>query len=158
MEGIHREDLVLVAVLNARRDLEIARVLGWYRIPLASAPKTMRVDWLAFYLTGAFGEERWSIRYVCPVRGYELTTRRALLRDQTDHLRADEPYFKLQLGTMRQLARPIVSARWRRFTFLYTTGDRLLAATEIKELTVPHSNDRDRLWRILREHLAPDSS
>ena len=41
-------DLVLVAVLNNKRDLEIARVLGWYRIPLKTAPKTVGVDWLAF--------------------------------------------------------------------------------------------------------------
>lgn len=151
MEEIYPEDLVLVAVLKTRRDLEIARVLGWYRIPLASAPKTMHVDWLAFYLTAAFGQERWSIRYVCPVRGFELTTRRALMRDEPDHTRADEPYYKLQLGTMRELVHPIPSPRWRRFTFLYTTGDRLQAAREITDLTMPHRSDQDRLWRILRE-------
>jgi hypothetical protein len=154
MDEIFAEDLILVAVMKARRDLEIARVLGWYRIPLVTAPKTMHVDWLAFYLTAAFGEERWSIRYVCPVRGYELTTRRALLRDEPDHARADEPYYKLQLGTMQELAHPIRSPRWRRFTFLYTTGDRLLAAREIADLTVPHRGDQDRLWRILRERIA----
>ena len=27
-------DLVLVAILKDKRDLEIARVLGWYRIPI----------------------------------------------------------------------------------------------------------------------------
>ena len=27
-------DLVLVAILKDKRDLEIARVLGWYRIPV----------------------------------------------------------------------------------------------------------------------------
>jgi hypothetical protein len=151
MEEVFREDLVLVAVLKARRDLEIARVLGWYRIPLVSAPKTMHVDWLAFYLTAAFADERWSIRYVCPVRGYELTTRQALLQDEPDHPRADEPYYKLQLGTMQELARPIVSQHWRRFTFLYTTGERLVTAREITELTVPHRSDRERLWRIMRE-------
>jgi hypothetical protein len=151
MEVIYPEDLILVAVMRARRDLEIARVLGWYRIPLASAPKTMHVDWMAFYLTAVFGEERWSIRYVCPVRGYELTTRRALLRDEPDHVRAGEPYYKLQLGSMQELARPIMSSRWRRFTFLYTTGEQLLTAREITDLTVRHRADQDRLWRILRE-------
>jgi len=157
MEEIYSDDLVLVAVVRSRRDLEIARVLGWYRIPLASAPKTMHVDWLALYQTASFGDERWSVRYAFPVRGYELTTRRAMIRDEPDHLRADEPYYKMQLGSMRPLVRPIHSARWRRFTFLYTTGDRLLAAREIKELTVPHSNEQDKLWRILRERAATDS-
>ena len=32
----HASDLVLVAVMPNQRDLEIARVLGWYRIPLKS--------------------------------------------------------------------------------------------------------------------------
>jgi hypothetical protein len=27
-------DLILVAIMNSKRDLEIARVLGWYRIPV----------------------------------------------------------------------------------------------------------------------------
>jgi len=53
MEKLEADDLVLVAILPKPRDLEIARVLGWYRIPLATAPKTIRVDWIAFYQTAA---------------------------------------------------------------------------------------------------------
>ena len=41
--------LVLVAVLPQPRDMEIARLLGWYRIPLRSAPIVIDVDYLAFY-------------------------------------------------------------------------------------------------------------
>ncbi len=40
--------LMLVAVMPSPRDLEIARVLGWYRIPLRFAPKIIQVDYLAF--------------------------------------------------------------------------------------------------------------
>ncbi len=50
--------LVLVAIITTRRDLEIARVLGWYRIPLRRAPKVIAVDYLAFYQTAAFGSRR----------------------------------------------------------------------------------------------------
>src|SRR5687767_5476131 len=71
-------DLVLVAILKDKRDLEIARVLGWYRIPLKNAPKTVAVDYLAFYQTAKFGDEKWSINYMAPVRGHELTTRAQL--------------------------------------------------------------------------------
>ena len=60
MADLQDDDLVLVAVVKTPRDLEIARVLGWYRIPLARAPGTMRVDWIAFFLGAAFGPERWS--------------------------------------------------------------------------------------------------
>jgi hypothetical protein len=147
MTEILPEDLVLVAVMTDPRDLEIARVLGWYRIPVASAPKTLRVDWIAFYLTSDFGEEKWSIRYLARVRGHELVRRRELLRDEPDHLRADEPYFKIQLGPLVKLPKPIPSRRWRRFIFLYTTGEHLERAHEIKDLRVPSSQTRDLLLR-----------
>jgi hypothetical protein len=154
MTEVHPDDLILVAVMKKRRDLEIARVLGWYRIPIQTAPKTVRVDWIAFYLTRAFGDEKWSIRYLSPVKGFELVTRRELLSDEADHLRVDEPYFKVQLGPLVQLAQPIPSRRWRRFTFLYTTGERLLKAQEISDLRVTTSKERDRLWRMLRDREA----
>jgi hypothetical protein len=151
MPEIHFNDLVLVAVLKSRRDLEIARVLGWYRIPIRSAPKTIRVDWIAFYQPGVFGEEKHAIRYVAPVRGFELTTRADLLRDEPDHPAADEPYFKVQLGPLEPLPRPIPARRLRRLTFLFTTGERLLRADDVAELAVPPSSEHDHLWRLIRE-------
>lgn len=145
------DDLILVAVVKTPRDLEIARVLGWYRIPLRTAPKTMRVDWLAFYQPGSFGPEGRAIRYVAPVRGYELTTRADLLRDEKSHPAAEEPYYRLQLGPLQSLPRPIPSGHWHRITFFYTTGERLLSACEVKDLRVPLGASEDRLWRLLRE-------
>ena len=151
MPEILPEDLVLVAIARHPRDLEIARVLGWYRIPLAFSPKTLHVDWLAFYQTAAFGAERWSVRWVAPVRGYELTTRAALLRSDPDHVRADEPYIKLQLGPLERLTCPIASRRWHRFTFLYTTGERMLTARDLRELVLTGAHERANLWRMVRE-------
>ena len=59
--------LVLVGVVTSPRDLEIARLLGWYRIPFRSAPKVVWVDYLAFYQTSVFGEgHRWQIEAVAP--------------------------------------------------------------------------------------------
>jgi hypothetical protein len=142
--------LVLVAILKDKRDLEIARVLGWYRIPLKTAPKTVAVDYLAFYQTARFGAEKWAINYVAPVRGHELTTRAELLRTQPDHPRAAEQYYKVQLGPLERLARPIPSRAWRRLTFLYTTGEKLLAAAELNDLIV-QSEERERLWKALYE-------
>jgi hypothetical protein len=143
-------DLVLVAILKDKRDLEIARVLGWYRIPLKSTPKTVAVDYLALYQTAKFGDDKWSINYIAPVRGHELTTRGQLLRTQPNHPRAQEPYYKIQLGPLERLDRPIPSRAWRRLTFLYTTGEHLLRAEELNDLIV-QSAERDRLWKALRE-------
>lgn len=44
MTEIHPDDLTLMAVMKEWRDLEIARILGWCRIPVQTAPKTVRVD------------------------------------------------------------------------------------------------------------------
>jgi hypothetical protein len=148
--------LILIAVLNKPRDLEIARLLGWYRIPLRTAPKVVAVDYLAFYQTGAFGAEKWSIRLVAPVVGHELTTRRELLRDEQDHPRAGEEYYKLQLGPLETLPRPIPAGKWRRITFLYTTGEYLANAQTVSDLVV-RSDERATLWQSLRERAAQDS-
>ncbi|HRF49834.1 MAG TPA: hypothetical protein PLC98_19550 [Anaerolineales bacterium] len=148
---MHVEDLVLVAVVPTAHDLEIARVLGWYRIPVRRAPKMVAVDWLAIYQTASCGLGPAGIYAVAPVLGHELTTRVDLFRDQVDHLRAREAYYKLQLGPMEALPTPIVAEGWARLTFLYTTGRRLLKATSLKALRIPASEERQALWRALRE-------
>jgi hypothetical protein len=86
-------DIVLIAVMNSPRDLEIARLLGWYRIPLRHAPKMPNVDYPAFYQTGRFGAERSSIHHSARVRRHELVTRAELLADEADHPRAGEEYY-----------------------------------------------------------------
>ncbi len=145
------EALVLVAILPARRDLEIARLLGWYRIPLRRAPKVINIDALAFYQTGDFGpEHRWQIEHFSEVRGHELTTRQELFRDEPEHPRAHDEYYKLALGPLQTLPQPIPAGRWRRITFLYTTGDLFPSARTINDLVV-RSEDRQGLWRSLRE-------
>ena len=151
MDDVQDDDLILVAFVKTPRDLEIARVLGWYRIPLARAPGTMRVDWLAFFQGASFGEERWCIQTLAPVRGYEWTTRGELLREEAAHPRSAEPYYRLQLWPLRALAHPIRAKRWRRFSFLYTTGERLRLARDVKDLTVPSPSRPSQFGRRLRE-------
>jgi hypothetical protein len=150
--------LILVAVIPEPRDLEIARVLGWYRIPLRRAPKVVDVDYLAFYQTAAYGEEdRWQISSVAAVRGVELTTRGELLRDEADHPRAREEYYKIQIGALQRLPQPILANAWRRVTFLYTTGEILRQARTINDLVVKNE-DRSLLWQSLRERALSGSN
>ncbi len=149
--------LVLVTFLPSPRDLEMVRVLGWYRIPLATAPKVVAVDYLAFYQPASFGERKWCIEYIAPVRGHELTTRAELLRDEPDHPRAGEEYFKIQLDPLVVLPHPIWAERWKRITFLYTTGEYLLSAETVNDLVV-RSDERKLLWRALRERADQEQS
>jgi hypothetical protein len=147
---IQPTDLVLIAVLNNRRDFDVLRLLGWYRIPLRYAPKIVSVDVVAFYQTAEFGEEKWSIRYAARVRGVEMVKRSDLFQEDLGHPRAQEEYYKLQLGPLENLARPITSRAWHRITFFYTSGEKLLGAREVRELAVP-SADRQTLWKALRD-------
>jgi hypothetical protein len=92
---------------------------------------------------------------VARVRGHELATRAELLRDEPDHPHAHEEYFKIQLDALERLANPIKAEKWRRITFLYTTGEYLLGAKTLNELVV-NSDERQLLWQSLRERAAHD--
>jgi hypothetical protein len=151
--SVEATSLVLVAVMTDPRDLEIARLLGWYRIPLRSAPKVIAVDQIAFYQSSAFADAGGCIQYVAQVKGHELVTRGELLQDETDHPRAGEEYFKIQIGPLELLPHPILAGKWKRVTFLYTTGEYLLKAVTINDLVI-HSEERHVLWKALRERLA----
>jgi len=142
--------LILVCLLPSPRDLEIARLLGWYRIPLRTAPKVVAVDYLAFYQPSAFAERGGKIEFVAEVRGHELTTRGELLKDEADHPRAREEYYKIQIGGLEKLKEPVVADKWKRITFLYTTGEYLLNAKTLNDLVVD-GDERLLLWRSLRE-------
>src|SRR5215208_7035027 len=148
--AITETSLILVCLLPSPRDLEIARLLGWYRIPLRTAPKVVAVDYLAFYQPSAFGERGGKIEFVAEVRGHELTTRGELLKDEADHPRAREEYYKIQVGGLEKLREPVVAEKWKRVTFLYTIGEYLLHGKTLNDLVV-HSDERDLLWKSLRE-------
>jgi hypothetical protein len=147
---ISSSDLVLVCLLPTPRDMEIARLLGWYRIPLRTAPKVVSVDYLAFYQPGSFAERGGQIEFVAPVRGHELASRAELLKDEADPTRAKEEYFKMQIGPLERLSRPIVAEKWRWHTFLYTMGEYVLSANTLNDLVV-QSDERALLWKSLCE-------
>lgn len=140
---------VLVAVMNNARDLEIARTEGWYRIPVARAPKRVGADYVAFYLTGRFPpEQRHRIYYYAPIRAYRLARRATLLPEEPEHPRAQESYFKIEIGPLQRLDPPVVSEKMRRITFISTSLEQLLHAREIRELWHKPSY-QETLWAAL---------
>lgn len=148
--------LILVAIIPSPEDLQLARILGWYRIPLRSAPRILNVDYLAFYQPASFRRRKWQIEYLAEVLGHELTTRIELLQDQEDHPRAEEEYYKIQLGSIQKLSQPISAGDWKRFTFLYTTGEYFRGAKILTDLTVCPS-ERRALWKTLRDRASSQS-
>lgn len=149
--GATAESPALVVVVSQPSELARAAEQHWYRIPLARAPKRIAAEVLAFYLTGSFPpEERWSVRWIAPVRGYRISTRRELIPEEFDHPRASELYYKISLGALRPLPRPIPSLRLRRITFIPTTVRRLYEAEEINDLWIK-SSAQEKLWAALKQ-------
>jgi len=144
---------VLVVVLNNAADFARARDEGWYRIPQRRAPRRIGADFLAFYQTGAFrGQpEAQTISFVAATRRYRLMQRRELLPDEVTHPRADEYYYRIDIGPLQRLERPVPATNFRRITFIHTTMARLLTATDVKDLFQSDS-PFEQLWSALREH------
>jgi hypothetical protein len=113
------------------------------------------VDYLAFYQPSSFAERGGQVEFIAEVRGHELTTRGELLRDEADHPRAREEYYKLQLGALEKLPQPIRADKWKRLTFLYSTGEYLLNAKTLNDLVV-EGEERLLLWQSLRERAEHD--
>lgn len=129
------EDLMLIAIINNGRDLDIARTKHWYRIPFKNAPKGLEeVSYIAFYQTKAFGTQRWSINYWSEIKNCRIVKRSELLPYESDHPRADDQYYKIEMGELKQLPKPIVSRRGRRLVFTVTTLEKFKKAGEINDL------------------------
>ncbi len=148
-----RRRSVLVVVVNNAEDLRRAAAEGWYRIPQRRAPQRIGADYLAFYQTGAFGdqEEAATVTWFAATRRYRLVTRRELIPGEPDHPRADDYYYRIDLGPLQRLERPVPARRLRRVTFIHTTLELLLTAQEVVEL-FRKDDPFDALWDALRRH------
>lgn len=144
---------VLVAVINNSDDLRRAAAEGWYRIPQRRAPQRVGADYLAFYQTGAFRDqaEAQTVTYYAATRRYRLAKRRELLPAEAGHARADEYYYRIDIGPLQRLEHPIPAAKLRRITFIHTTLEQLLTAGDVRDLYCP-DDPFEQLWHALREH------
>lgn len=138
---------VLVAVVSRPRDLALARDAGWYRVPLARLPRHFAADYLAFYQTAAFESERWSVRWYGAIMRYSIVTRRELLPDEPEHPRANERYYRVELGPLAALPLPVPAARLRRVAFIATSFGQLRRAMDVRELWRPaDAEPDDEIW------------
>ena len=141
---------VLVAVVNNERDLLLAQDQHWYRIPVGRAPRQIAAEYLALYQTSAFGVQGQRINYFAPILRYHLLTRADLLPDEPDHSRAAEQYFKIELGELQPLPKPVPSVHQARITFIYTTLERLLQANDVSDLWL-RAVARQKLYAAIHE-------
>ncbi len=153
MRGSNRSNTALVAVVPSRRDWNMVRALGWYRIPVRTAPAMVKdgsITHLAFYFPSEFGEEKQSIRWYAPVEGITLKKRLELMPDEPQHRNADQEYYVLAVPGLRPLPNPIFSRKPRRLLFVPTTLAKLMTAPEINFL-FNDSPLENLLWTRLME-------
>jgi very-short-patch-repair endonuclease len=140
----------LIAILNAKTDLAILQEQGWYRIPVASAPKPWPPKWLAFYQTKVFGKDAYSIRYYGEVEQAPIVRRCDLFPNEPPNPKSDREYHQVRLRSLEPLKRPILSRRLRRVVFISTTWEKLQGAVEINDLF--HASPlEDQLWAELQK-------
>lgn len=133
-----RRGEVLVAIVNNKCDLEIAREQHWYRIPVESVEKRLKKywqpEWIALYQTKIFGHEAYAIHYYAQVRAINIVQRQDLFLEEAQSPKSTNKYYKLTLSTLEELPEPIVSLRQRRITFIPTTFVQLMTAIDIQDL------------------------
>lgn len=90
------------------------------------------------------------MRYWAPITSIGEVRRIELLPDEPDHPRANEAYYRLGLGQLRQRHEPIFSRRRRRIVFIRSVWQKFVEALEINDLH--HGSPlEDRLWAAFKQ-------
>ncbi len=142
------QDSVLIALVRSPDDWTVALKRNWYRMPVKRGPSEITAKWIAFYMPGSFGDDRWSVSYYAGISDVHVVRRIDLLPDETEHPNAQDPYYAISFAPPIRLARPLRSDRPRRFVWTVATWWRLTAARTLDEVfdsePVP-APDRDRV-------------
>lgn len=144
------DDRVLVGVINRKRDLECASRERWYRIPQARMPRGVNAEYIALFFSRAFKEKNGGIYCYAERTGLELAYRKDLLPQEADHARANDVYYKVQLGELHDKQPPILNVTRRTIGFIYTTWDRFVRARTISDLYSESDYFVDRIYHALR--------
>lgn len=139
----------LVALLPNKSDFALLQDQGWYRIPVAKAPRRWPPRWLAFYQPKAFGQDAYRIRYFGDVDRIQVVPRCDLFPHELPSAKSDLPYYRLQLKSLQERAEPILSMRPRRLVFIPTTWTKFTLAQQLNDL-FDDSPIEDSLWSELK--------
>ncbi len=149
--------VALVGIINRKKDWEILKEQGWYRIPVKNAPDNLfQMRYIAFYQTRVFGAEKWAVNYYARVKDIKIVRRIELLPDEPKHPRAQGWYYRINICELQRLPNSIPSRRWRRIVFIPTTLEKLLTAREINELYHTSPIEEKLYLALERTGLAPE--
>ena len=153
MKSTLKNKELLVALLPRTSSLDTLKNEGWYHIPVGNAPKRWPPKVLAFYQGKVFGkEEQYKIRYFGEVSQIDKVPRKELFpADEANANKAESLYYRVQLASLQERYKPIVSYRPRRLVFIPTTFEKFQFADQINDL-FDGSPLEDRLWQALKQH------
>ena len=137
---------LLVALLKEKSDFAILQEQGWYRIPVASRPRSWPPNWLAFYQPNAFGEDAYRIRYFGEISRIQIVKRSELFPNELLSHLSEKEYFQIFIKQLEERVVPIPSYRPRRLVFIPTTLQKFHLADQINDL-FDDSPLEDRLWQ-----------
>ena len=146
---------LLVAILPKKSALKTLKTEGWYHIPVESMPyKTQEGSSpkaLAFYQGRVFGDdEAYKIRYFGEVSRIDIVRRKELFPyDEKNRYKSENLYYRIQLKTVQERPKAIVSHRPRRLAFIPTTFEKFENADQINDL-FDGSPLEDHLWKVLK--------
>lgn len=146
---MNNNSTLLVCIINNAGDLQIAKDLHWYRIPIDKADKLLKKHWpprwIAFYHSGAIKEQPHMIKYYAKVSKIVKATRQELFPYEKKNYKSSRQYYKIVIDKLFTLHKPILSRRWRRIVFIQTTYNKFKNAIEINDL-YSGSKLEDILW------------
>jgi very-short-patch-repair endonuclease len=151
--GASQDDLVLVAVLPRKRDVQLLEQEGWYRVPVDKTPRRWPPKWVAFYEGVRVGEPGHIVRYGA-VAAQSVRTREELFPSEHPGRRAGRRYHRLELRKLERLPAPIVLGKPRAVVFISTNLGKLFGAHRISDL-FDDSPLEDSLWEALKRAALP---
>lgn len=150
---------ILIAIMNNAKDFLVAQNEGWYRIPHGkqTTPLIVRdntVQKIAFYHTSKFKDYKFSVRFVAEVKEIAVVSRKELFpKEMETHPKAKNKYYRLSLGPLKLLSKPIVSNRHRRILFISTTETKFQKTLELANPEINYLYNDSPLENLLHQHL-----
>ena len=140
----------LIALLKDKNDFGILQEQGWYRVPVASAPRPWPPRWIGFYMPKPFGPDAYTIRYYGLVKNIQLATRRELFPNEIESALSQKQYYRVTFHGIEERPTPIPSHRPRRLIFIPTTWAKFELAEQINDL-FNDSPLEDLLWARFKQ-------
>ncbi len=153
-----KKQLALVGIIPRKNLWGLIQREGWYHIPCKSAPKNaVFAEYLGFYFPYVFGEElRCKINFYAPIKRVDVVQRIQLFPEEIEHEKAQEDYLRFSLGEIKELPKPIPSARQRRIVHIPTSYEKLLAAKEINDLYDTSPLEEKMYLEMKKQKISPE--